>query len=55
MRPASIPLSLPQIIDDSRGVLAQLDTAKLSAMFDELRVGLASNGVPSDRIFGGAE
>lgn len=34
----SIPVSLPDIIDHSRGALAQLDATKLSAMFAELRV-----------------
>lgn len=35
---AAIPVSLPQIIDDSRGALAQLDPQKLAALFGELRV-----------------
>ncbi|HTM83793.1 MAG TPA: MlaD family protein, partial [Mycobacterium sp.] len=35
---ATIPVSLPQIIDDSRGALAQLDAGKLSSLFGELRV-----------------
>lgn len=35
---AAIPVSLPKIIDDSRGALAQLDATKLKVMFEELRV-----------------
>ncbi|MCV7315668.1 MCE family protein [Mycolicibacillus parakoreensis] len=35
----SVPVSLPQIIDDSRGALAQIDAGKLTAVFGELRVG----------------
>ena len=38
----SITVSLPQIIDDSRGALAQLDTEKLTALFTELRVSPAA-------------
>lgn len=38
---ASIPMTLPRIIDDSRGALAQLDAKKLAALVDELRVGRA--------------
>lgn len=38
----SITVSLPQIIDDSRGALAQLDTDKLNALFSELRVSPAA-------------
>ncbi|MUM03620.1 MULTISPECIES: MlaD family protein [unclassified Mycolicibacterium] len=34
----SIPVSLPEIIDHSRGALAQLDATKVAAMFRELRV-----------------
>ncbi|MFV0495303.1 MlaD family protein [Mycobacterium sp.] len=34
----TIPISLPHIIDDSRGALAQLDSDQLSALFGELRV-----------------
>lgn len=34
----TIPMSLPRIIDDSRGALAQLDPQRLSALFAELRV-----------------
>ncbi|WP_236734129.1 MlaD family protein [Mycolicibacter kumamotonensis] len=34
----TIPMSLPRIIDDSRGALAQLDPQKLNALFTELRV-----------------
>lgn len=34
----SIPVSLPEIIDHSRGALAQLDATKVAAMFSELRV-----------------
>ncbi len=34
----SVPVSLPQIIDDSRGALGQVDAEKLTAVFDELRV-----------------
>ncbi len=34
----TVPVSLPEIIDHSRGALAQLDAAKLRAMFAELRV-----------------
>lgn len=34
----SVPVSLPQIIDDSRGALAQVDTDNLKLLFDELRV-----------------
>lgn len=34
----TIPVSLPQIIDDSRGALAQVDAEKLTAVFGELRV-----------------
>ncbi len=36
---ATTPVSLAQIIDHSRGALAQLDATKLTAMFNELRVG----------------
>lgn len=36
---ATAPASLAQIIDHSRGALAQLDATKLNAMFQELRVG----------------
>ncbi|MGV0636243.1 MlaD family protein [Mycolicibacillus trivialis] len=36
---ASVPVTLPQIIDDSRGALAQIDADKLTAVFGELRVG----------------
>ena len=35
----SVPVSLPQIIDDSRGALGQIDAEKLTAVFGELRVG----------------
>ncbi|OCB46199.1 mammalian cell entry protein [Mycobacterium vulneris] len=35
---ATVPMTLPQIIDDSRGALAQLDEQKVSALFGELRV-----------------
>lgn len=35
----SVPVSLPQIIDDSRGALSQIDADKLGAVFNELRVG----------------
>lgn len=35
---ASIPVTLPHIIDHSRGALAQLDADKLGKMFDELHV-----------------
>lgn len=35
----TVPVLLPQIIDDSRGALAQVDPAKLAALFGELRVG----------------
>ncbi|WP_085109154.1 MlaD family protein [Mycolicibacillus trivialis] len=34
----SVTVSLPQIIDDSRGALAQLDTDQLNTLFAELRV-----------------
>lgn len=34
----TVPVSLPQIIDDSRGALAQVDPKKLGALFGELRV-----------------
>ena len=34
----TIPVSLPRIIDDSRGALAQVDPTKLAALFGELRV-----------------
>ncbi|BDE16174.1 MULTISPECIES: MlaD family protein [Mycobacterium] len=34
----TIPVSLPHIIDDSRGALAQLNTTQLRALFGELRV-----------------
>jgi virulence factor Mce-like protein len=36
---ATIPVSLPRIIDDSHGALAQLDPKKLGALLGELRVG----------------
>lgn len=36
---STVPVSLPQIIDDSRGALGQVDAEKLTAVFDELRVG----------------
>ncbi|MEZ0364062.1 MlaD family protein [Mycobacterium sp. pUA109] len=36
---ATIPMSLGQIIDDSRGALSQLDPEKVTALLDELRVG----------------
>lgn len=36
---ATIPMSLAQIIDDSRGSLAQLDPEKVTALLGELRVG----------------
>ena len=36
---AAIPVSLPRIIDDSHGALAQLDPKKLGALLGELRVG----------------
>lgn len=36
---ATTPVSLAQIIDHSRGALAQLDATKLTAMLTELRVG----------------
>ncbi len=36
---ATIPMSLPRIIDDSHGALAQLDPKKLAALFGELRPG----------------
>jgi virulence factor Mce-like protein len=35
---ANIPVTLPHIIDHSRGALAQLDADKLGKMFDELHV-----------------
>jgi virulence factor Mce-like protein len=35
---ATIPVSLPRIIDDSHGALAQLDPKKLGALLGELRV-----------------
>lgn len=35
---ATIPVTLPHIIDHSRGALAQLDADKLGKMFDELHV-----------------
>jgi len=35
----TIPVSLPRIIDDSRGALAQLDSKQLNTLFGELRVG----------------
>jgi phospholipid/cholesterol/gamma-HCH transport system substrate-binding protein len=35
---ATIPVSLPKIIDDSHGALAQLDPTKLAALVRELRV-----------------
>ncbi|WP_102144455.1 MlaD family protein [Mycobacterium hubeiense] len=35
---ATIPVTLPRIIDDSRGALAQLDEKKLTALFSEVRV-----------------
>ncbi|MDH6242571.1 MlaD family protein [Mycobacterium sp. OTB74] len=35
---ASIPITLPHIIDHSRGALAQLDADKLGKMFNELHV-----------------
>lgn len=35
---ATVPVTLPQIIDDSRGALAQLDAQKVSTLFGELRV-----------------
>jgi len=35
---ATIPMSLPRIIDDSRGALAQLDPKNLAALVNELRV-----------------
>lgn len=35
----TVPMTLPRIIDDSRGALAQLDAQKLNALFSELRVG----------------
>ncbi|OHV03683.1 MlaD family protein [Mycobacterium talmoniae] len=34
----TVPVSLPQIIDDSKGALAQIDAEKLTAVFGELRV-----------------
>ena len=34
----TVPVSLPQIIDDSKGALAQIDADKLTAVFGELRV-----------------
>lgn len=37
-RQTTIPVSLPRIIDDSRGALAQVDPTKLAALFGELRV-----------------
>ncbi|MEE3753131.1 MlaD family protein [Mycobacterium intracellulare] len=36
---ATVPVSLPQLIADGDGVLAQLDPQKLAAITDELRVG----------------
>jgi virulence factor Mce-like protein len=36
---ATVPVSLPRIIDDSHGALAQLDPKKLGALLGELRVG----------------
>ncbi len=41
---ASIPMSLGQIIDDSRGALAQLDPKNLTALLDELRVSRDGSG-----------
>lgn len=38
----STTVSLPQIIDDSRGALAQMDAEKLTALFGELRVSRAA-------------
>ncbi|MEZ0367244.1 MlaD family protein [Mycobacterium sp. pUA109] len=34
-----LPVSLPEIIDDSHGALAQLNETKLAGLFEELRVG----------------
>lgn len=51
---ATIPVTLPQIIDHSRGALAQLDADKLGKMFNELHVSKDGAGKLAAILDGGS-